>query len=249
MWLTADTHKGKKRSSNQDTVVFKLMDGLCYCVVCDGMGGENGGLTAATIAANTVAAHLDRELRGEMNEMQIKRLLTSAGAAANIEVFDAAEKDSALKGMGTTMIAAVLSNNMLHMIHAGDSRAYLWRDEMLSSLTVDHTVVAALLERGDITAEEAMKHPQRHLITRAVGARDTISFDYSAIELQPDDSILICSDGLYNYVSQTELDMLCSVCIRKQSVWPLIDRANENGGGDNITVAILSTERRGFVRG
>ena len=200
MWLTADTHRGKKRSSNQDIVVAKVMDGCCYCVVCDGMGGENGGLTAATIAANTVSAHLDRELNGEMNEMQIKRLLTSAGAAANIEVFDAAQKDATLKGMGTTMIAAVFANDMLHMIHAGDSRAYLVRDEMLSSLTEDHTVVAALLERGDITAEEAKTHPQRHLITRAVGARETISYDYIAIDLQPDDCVLICSDGLYNYV-------------------------------------------------
>ena len=249
MWLTADTHKGRKRSTNQDTVVAKLLDGCCYCVVCDGMGGENGGLTAATIAAKTVVAQLERELCSEMNEMQLKRLLLCAGTAANVEVFDAAHKDSALKGMGTTMIVAVICQNMLHLIHAGDSRAYLLRDDMLTRLTDDHTVVAALLERGDITVEEAANHPQRHLITRAVGARESVSFDYIAVELQQEDAVLLCSDGLYNYLSQSELDALCALAARRQSVWPLIDRANENGGGDNITAAILSLGRRGTACG
>lgn len=249
MWLTADTHKGRKRSTNQDTVAAKMLDGCCYCVVCDGMGGENGGLTAATLAIDTAVAQIERELDSTLSEMQLKRLLLCAGTNANIKVFDAAQRDPALKGMGTTMLAAVICNNMLHLIHAGDSRAYLLRDDMLTRITEDHTVVAVLLERGDITPEEAQNHPQRHLITRAVGARDAISFDYIAIELQEDDAVLLCSDGLYNYLSQSELDALCALAKRRQSVWPLIDRANENGGGDNITAALLSPGRRGEIRG
>ena len=243
MWVSALTHPGKKRANNQDAFVIKEFDDGCFCVVCDGMGGENGGQIASQTAVQVVTKQL-MNLDAHMGENAIRRMLACAGSAANIAVFDKAAEDISLKGMGTTMVVGVIAEDLAHFIHAGDSRAYLLRDDMLSQLTTDHSVVQVLVDRGDITASEAKTHPQKNLITRAVGADEDIEFDCFSIDLQPDDAILLCSDGLYNFVSDKELVALCGVCLRAQDVSPLVNKANENGGGDNITAAILSTGRR-----
>lgn len=250
MWLTAETHVGQKRETNQDTFVAQTLEwGGGFLVVCDGMGGERGGAVASDIAAKAMAGQLSRGLRPDMREASVRHLLQCAAAAANADVFDAARADPALEGMGTTLVAAAVTPGAAHIVHAGDSRAYLLRDDLLTQLTVDHTVVQMLIDRGDITTQDAREHPQRHYITRAVGVEAELPFDIFSIDLQPGDALLLCSDGLYNFVSHEDLCALTAVAVRRRSAAGLIARANENGGGDNITAALAGLTGGGTTHG
>lgn len=238
MWVKGETHVGQKRPNNQDSFNAETIGENALIMVCDGMGGENGGAVASETAIETACAMLRRDIKPDMNETSVRRLLECAGAAANIAVYDAACGDSLLFGMGTTLVGALVQPSCAHIIHAGDSRAYLLRDDILTQLTVDHTVVQMLLERGDIDQQAAANHPQRHYITRAVGVEEQVRYDIFSIDLQQGDAILLCSDGLYNYVDYDDLSALLAVSIKTGSVSPLIDRANQNGGGDNITAVV-----------
>lgn len=238
MWIAGDTHVGQKRRTNQDAFLAEELDSKQLLIVCDGMGGEKGGEQASGLALEAATAMMRRDLKGLTDENGIRRVLECAGAAANSVVFDAAQADSTLAGMGTTLVAAVVLPNCAHFIHAGDSRAYLLRNDVLTQLTVDHTVVQVLIDRGEISQDDAKNHPQRHYITRAVGVAPQLSFDIFSIDLLPNDTILLCSDGLYNYISHEDICALTAIAVKCQSVAPLIDRANENGGGDNITAVI-----------
>lgn len=242
MWMTGETDVGQKRKNNQDAFLTEeLADGSALLLVCDGMGGERGGAVASELALQAAAQSLRQSVRGQMKENSIRRALECAGAAANAAVFDAASQDVSLRGMGTTLICAVVQNRCAHFLHAGDSRAYLMRDDLLTQLTVDHTVVQMLVDRGEISESDAMVHPQRHYITRAVGVEKQLRYDIFSIDLAPGDALLLCSDGLYNYLSPEDLCALTSVSLRCGSAEPLIRRANENGGGDNITAVICRT--------
>ena len=243
MWIKAATHTGQRRANNQDTYRTGILPDGGYIMVCDGMGGENGGNVASQIAADTAAAVIERDVKEGMGEISVRRVLEVAGAAANAAVYDKAKSDPSLKGMGTTLDCAVITGKTAHILHAGDSRVYLLRDDLLSPLTTDHTVVQMLLERGDITAEAAKTHPQRNYITRAVGVERDIRFDIFTIDLQSDDALLACSDGLYNYIGHNDLCALTSICVKQHDVQPLIDLANENGGGDNITAVLCCLEK------
>lgn len=238
MWIAGDTHVGQKRHNNQDAYLAETLDAKQLLLVCDGMGGEQGGEQASGLALEAVTAMLRRDLKGITDEQAIRRVLECAGAAANSVVYDAAQADSTLSGMGTTLVGAVVLARNAHFIHAGDSRAYLLRNDLLTQLTVDHTVVQMLIDRGEITPEDAKNHPQRHYITRAVGVAPQIGYDIFSVDLLPNDTILLCSDGLYNYMGHEDLCALTAIAARCQSVAPLIDRANENGGGDNITAVL-----------
>ncbi len=186
MWITAQTHVGQKRSANQDTYVAQQQDGAGFLLVCDGMGGEQGGAVASEIAAAVASQSILNNIKSTMSEISIRRLLESAGAAANAAVFDRSLEDPSLKGMGTTLVSAVVINGCAHFIHAGDSRAYLLRDDFLTQLTVDHTVVQMMGEGRDHPERRAapssapLHHPRRrrlpagsvrHLFHRPVARR------------------------------------------------------------------------------
>lgn len=239
MWVAADTHVGQKRDDNEDAVVVsKTADGV-FVVVCDGMGGFRGGKLASRLAADTMTEQVLRSLKSDMGEMSVRRVLESAAAAANAAVRQAAKNDPALEGMGTTIVAVAATDKAAHIAHAGDSRAYLLRDDLLTQLTVDHTVIQMLIDRGDITRQDAKNHPHRHYITRAVGVEDSLRCDIFSIDVRDGDAILVCTDGLYNYVGYEELCALTAIAVCSKSVVPLINCANQNGGGDNITAAII----------
>ncbi len=238
MWIAGDTHVGQKRHNNQDVFLTEELDAKQLLMVCDGMGGEQGGEQASELALQAAVAMLRRDLKGVTDESTLRRVLECAGAAANSVVYDAAQADSTLAGMGTTLVGAVVLPNCAHFIHAGDSRAYLLRNDVLTQLTVDHTVVQVLIDRGEISQDDAKNHPQRHYITRAVGVAPQINYDIFSIDLLPNDTLLLCSDGLYNYMSHEDICALTAIAVKCKSVAPLIDRANENGGGDNITAVV-----------
>ena len=249
MWIAGDTHVGQKRRNNQDVFLSEQLDSKLLMMVCDGMGGEQGGEQASELAIEAAGAMLRRDLKGVTDESTMRRVLECAGAAANRVVFDAAQADSALTGMGTTLVGAVVLPNCAHFIHAGDSRAYLLRNDVLTQLTVDHTVVQVLIDRGEISQDDAKNHPQRHYITRAVGVSPQISYDIFSLDLLPNDTILLCSDGLYNYMSHEDICALTAIAVKRKSVAPLIDRANENGGGDNITAVVCCVAGEVGARG
>lgn len=245
IWLCGDTDVGQKRAVNQDVFLAEPIFDGALLMVCDGMGGEQGGETASRLALKSACTMIRRDIKPDMGENTIRNVLECAAAAANSVVFETACADPTLFGMGTTMTGAVLLNGCAHFIHAGDSRAYLLRNDTLTCLTVDHTYVRHLLSKKKITEEEAATHPDRHKLTRAVGVEPRIRFDIFSIDLLPDDALLLCSDGLYNYISEDELSVLAAVAVRAKSIEPLIDRANANGGGDNITAVLCHAAKEG----
>lgn len=236
------TDRGLVRSDNQDSYeVGILSDGLCYAVLCDGMGGENGGSIASRLAVDFAKQALERDLAPDMGEMQVRSVFASAIAGANALIFDKAQEDEELRRMGTTMILAAILGDTLYVSSVGDSRVYLTGpgDEE-QQLTKDHTVVQMMVDNGEITKEDAAIHPKRHYITRVVGVSPDAEPDFSVVELVPGQIVLLCSDGLYNYLQPGQLPWLLRSCLELDSAQPLIDLALDCGGEDNVTAVILS---------
>lgn len=249
MLITGRTDKGLVRQNNQDTfAVGEIADG-CYTVVCDGMGGQQGGEVASQLACESVSAAILRDfaspVTGEARDTWIKGALDEAVQAANRAVFERGEADDNLAGMGTTIVAALIMGSTAYILHAGDSRAYLLREDTLTQVTTDHTMVQMLLERGDITESESRVHPQRHYITRALGVGAQVECAFNVVDLHPGDSLMVCTDGLYNYVDPVALPALVADAAAAASADSLIEAANAGGGGDNITAVLMG--QRGEV--
>lgn len=240
--ILGNTHVGMMRKSNQDRFCYRVISArLEYAILCDGMGGENGGSIASERAVEIIKGILDRELSEELRERDIKSVMDCAVAGANAYVNDLAKNDTTLEGMGTTVIIAVVFDNVLYIVCAGDSRVYLIEHgiNQISQLTRDHTFVQMLIDNGEITKEESLTHPKRHYITRALGIESTLRTDYYEYQLDDNVSVFLCSDGLYNYVPQDKFMELANKSYKDESVKAFIDMANEKGGGDNITVVLI----------
>ncbi len=236
------TDKGLMRATNEDRFAGEVFaPDFAYGVVCDGMGGENGGGVASGIACEEIRRMAENARRG-LDERSVYLLLETAISTANIMVYDKAVQepgDESLRGMGTTVCLAVVSGATAFIANVGDSRAYLLRGEALRQLTTDHTVVQMMVDRGEITPEEAITHQSRNLITRAVGVDRTVDISYSTAELEPGDILLLCSDGLYNMVPGDLLPGLLRRCVAEDDGSCLLDEANRRGGRDNITAVVL----------
>ena len=241
MRIVAKTDKGNVRDSNQYAyAVGEFSDEVVWSVVCDGMGGAAGGNIASALAVKVISDKINASYRNQMRDSSIKNMLDSALTAANIEVFDFAEAQPDLRGMGTTVVCAIVRDNQAYIVHAGDSRAYVINNGNIRQITTDHSMVQDLLLRGKITPEEAEHHPNKNIITRAVGVNKAIEIDFEQIDLEDDDTLLICTDGLSNYVSNDEMLELMSDGKHYAFADRLVKKANENGGGDNITVVVIS---------
>lgn len=241
MRIVAKTDKGNVRDSNQDAyAVGEFSDEVVWSVVCDGMGGAAGGNIASALAVKVISDKINASYRNQMRDSSIKNMLDSALTAANIEVFDFAEAQPDLRGMGTTVVCAIVRDNQAYIVHAGDSRAYVINNGNIRQITTDHSMVQDLLLRGKITPEEAEHHPNKNIITRAVGVNKAVEIDFEQIDLEDDDTLLICTDGLSNYVSNDEMLELMSDGKHYAFADRLVKKANENGGGDNITVVVIS---------
>ena len=239
MKIAGKTDIGMVRSSNQDFYLTgEISDAVSWAVVCDGMGGANGGNIASETAAKTVSDQIKMSYRNEMSSNSIKYLLMSAITAANSDVYDMAMKDESLSGMGTTVVAVIVVNGLAHIAHAGDSRAYLLRGNEIHRLTVDHSMVQTLLDHGKLTEDEAKVHPNKNIITRALGVEKHVVADLSEVYLQENDVLLFCTDGLTNYVDEINILKLLKEDASKAPE-KLIQMANKAGGGDNITAVSL----------
>lgn len=240
MKIVAKTDKGIVRSSNQDAyAVGEFPDEVAWAIVCDGMGGHAGGNIASALAVKVISDKINASYRENMRDSSIRNMLDSALTAANMEVFDMAEANPDLNGMGTTVVCAIVKNGYAFIAHAGDSRAYIYDGE-LKQITTDHSYVQTLVDIGKITKEEAEHHPNKNKITRAIGAEKMIDIDFDEIELNDEDVLILCTDGLSNYVSSDE--MISEVQDGKYYAFAdrLVKKANHNGGGDNVTVVAIA---------
>lgn len=240
MKIVAKTDKGRVRDSNQDAyAVGEFPDEVAWAIVCDGMGGAAGGNIASALAVKVISDKINASYRESMKDSSIKNMLHSALTAANMEVYDMAYANPDLNGMGTTVVCAIVKNGNAFIAHAGDSRAYIYDGE-LKQVTTDHSVVQKLLDSGQITKEEAEHHPYKNRITRAIGVDKSIEIDFDEIELDDDEVLILCTDGLSNYVTDDE--MINEVQDGKYYAFAdrLVRKANNNGGGDNITVVAIS---------
>ncbi|MEF2919574.1 MAG: Stp1/IreP family PP2C-type Ser/Thr phosphatase [Acutalibacteraceae bacterium] len=233
------TDIGRVRHSNQDAVDGGIIkDNIMWAVLCDGMGGANGGNVASETAVQTVKENIGF-FDPKASEYQSEIFLTGIVEKANSTIYHKQRKDESLTGMGTTMELVIAVDGRAMIAHVGDSRTYLIQNNRVIQITVDHSVVQELVNRGEITAEQAKVHPNKNYITRAVGVHPYIESDYIEIPFGHNDVLILCSDGLSNYISDECMLNSVQNYSGEQLAQRLVDLANEYGGRDNISVAVL----------
>ena len=232
------TDIGQKRSMNQDSIfcsdtpVGPLPN---LYIVADGMGGHAAGDFASRYAIEVTVDFIKKSTLE--NPVSV---LKRAMIFASNEVYKAAQKDSAKSGMGTTMVAAVIAGNTLYAANIGDSRLYIINDE-IKQITMDHSLVEELIRNGQLDRKKGRNHPEKNIITRAMGSRDEAMPDFFEVEIKKDDRILLCSDGLTNMVEDDELrDIVGDNDELEKAACELINRANYYGGNDNISAIVIS---------
>lgn len=223
------TDVGRQRSSNEDN----LFEGAPIFAVADGMGGARAGEVASKMAVEVFA---EMGADGERPEQHLEAIAKEA----NRRIYELAQRDESRAGMGCTLTSAFVGDGEITIGHVGDSRAYRLRGEQLEQLTSDHSLVEELVRQGKLTAEEAEVHPQRSIITRALGPEPEVEVDAFTHSAKPDDVYLLCSDGLTGMVPDARIaEILLARSSLKQAAQDLIAAANENGGRDNITVVLF----------
>ena len=242
MKLAGKTDVGRVRQENQDDYrAGELPGGAVWALVCDGMGGAKGGREASQGACNVIE-NFFQEQYAQCGAGQEEPFLKKALLYANRFVFQKAAHEEALAGMGTTAVCALVRSGNVYLCHAGDSRAYLIRDGKLTQLTHDHSYVQELVDCGTITEEEAEHHPQKNIITKALGVDYRLEPEFTAAKLKREDRLLLCTDGLTNMVPVEELEELLAQGTFYDLPDRLIEAANAHGGSDNITALLLAVE-------
>ena len=240
MKIFSKTDKGKVRADNQDAYFAgRISDSTVFAVVCDGMGGANAGSVASENAVRHISEYIIKSYRNDMSAGELETLVRNAVISANIELYDMSVNDPSLSGMGTTAVIALVKEDVAVIANVGDSRIYLVNEE-IRQLTRDHSVVQSLVESGKITPEDAKVHPRKNVITRAVGAEENVTPDSAVIKLSDGDSLLLCTDGLSNYLDDGDILNIFKNTDISAVPAVLANRANSNGGGDNITVVTLT---------
>jgi PPM family protein phosphatase len=229
------TDTGRQRRDNEDNAFARAP----LFVVADGMGGAQAGEVASRLAVEAFQREMPESGTPEHRLAECVR-------AANRTIYEMSRSEHERAGMGTTLTAAYLDDDDLAIAHVGDSRAYLFRDETLRRLTEDHSLVEELVRRGKLTEEQAAEHPQRSIITRALGPEPEVEVDTWTYPVQSGDVLLLCSDGLTSMISEEQItQILSSAPSLERAAQHLIAAANEAGGRDNITVILFSLEEVG----
>lgn len=240
MEISASTDIGLVRKNNEDSFdvgTFSETDTV-WAIVCDGMGGALGGETASSVCVETAKLYLESRYTDDMPLNTLKNILECALLTANTAVFNRACADSSLAGMGTTAVAAVITNERAVIAHVGDSRAYLLRGDTIRAITKDHSLVQHYIDIGRITPEEARVHPERNMITRAIGVDRDVETDIDIEQLEPGDVILICTDGLNGCVEDSDI-LRVFTHASGDGVAELVQAALDAGGNDNVTVVAV----------
>lgn len=247
------TDRGVIRETNEDNLFID--EGIGLFIVADGMGGHQAGEVASEMAVKVISSSIKETLQRHSKITApsahnnrnggLNMIIKKSVSKANKEISGKSREDSLLSGMGTTVVLAMFNDNKLYIANVGDSRAYLARNNKIKQLTEDHSKVAKLVKWGIITKEEAKVHPERNILTRALGVSQ-VDADIKTINMKDDDYILLCSDGLTDMLTDEEIrDVITSPNSSVDNKCSeLINRANEKGGEDNITVLIINFKRR-----
>ena len=238
------TDRGAVRRDNQDSFLIERLDDreCVIAVLCDGMGGEKAGNIASDLAVKTYVAELrDRILSNKKRKPDIKGTMEAACDAANHMIYSYSCFDTDYTGMGTTMVSAVIYGDTAYVLNVGDSRCYKLGRKRMAQVTRDHSLVQDMVERGEITPEQARVHPRRNVITRALGVNELVPCDIFTPKLQRGEMLLLCSDGLTNMLEDREI-----LAFSRRNTDPLslgralMAEALERGARDNVTIVIIS---------
>lgn len=233
------TDTGKIRTLNEDSGGIFWKGNRLLAIVADGMGGHQAG----EIASEMAVSYLEQEwqkVTDDLTPSEAEQWLFETITAANEKLFQLSQSKPEYSGMGTTIVAVICTETNVTFAHIGDSRIYLLNENGFSLLTEDHSLVNELLKNGQITKEEAEHHPRKHILLRALGTEQNVSIDIRSLDWERDDYLLLCSDGLTNKLDDHELEkiILTPDSLEKQAD-KLIEKANEAGGEDNITLVLL----------
>ncbi|MBE6683177.1 MAG: Stp1/IreP family PP2C-type Ser/Thr phosphatase [Ruminococcaceae bacterium] len=244
------TDVGMKRKCNQDSFAVFSKSGYFCAIVCDGMGGAKGGNVASGLGVKTFASVIKRAFTersaDDYSESEIKMLLRDALDEANSAIYLRSMNDPELEGMGTTLVAALVCLSGTYAVNVGDSRLYRQTENGIEQVTKDHSFVQYLIDKGEITLQEAVNHPNKNIILRALGVNEHVDGDFYRIDNYH--RLLLCTDGLTNHVSDNRIGEIISgsYASKKPSykvrTERLIEEANEGGGLDNITAVLFGGE-------
>ncbi len=240
MRFRSGTDIGLRREENQDSVRCEYFGKNVLAVVCDGMGGECAGKEASTIAMEEFFQRFSAGYNENIDDEELRKLLVSSVSAANSVIYERARMNYQNFGMGTTCVAAFVTDKSAFVANVGDSRAYLITDSGLHQITTDHNVATLLYEQGKITEEERDCHPQKNMLIRAVGVEKTVLTDTFILDYENKISLLLCSDGLSGYCSDDEIYNVITNTAFDDVVQELINLSLSKGGRDNVSVAVIS---------
>lgn len=241
MKIWGATDQGMVRKQNQDYYrQQELAEGQFLAVVCDGMGGSKSGDVASRLASEVFLQDVEQSVYPDMEQTEIVKMLVSAVKNANRAVYEQSQVSSDFTGMGTTLVAVYLQNRDAYVVNVGDSRCYYVARDEIAQITEDHSVVGLMVARGQITEEEARNHPNKNLITRAVGTEPNVECDCFYLRLEEGDYLLLCSDGLSNMVTRPELLYeITHGSDGTETCQKMIEIAKKRGAPDNVTVVLL----------
>lgn len=235
------TDVGNVRSQNQDAFrIVELGKDALLAVVCDGMGGAKSGNVASRLASEVFSEEVKRSFSADLTPDEAEQMLRAAAKLANISVFEQSQLSEDYAGMGTTLVAALTYPRATLVLNIGDSRAYLINADGVQCITRDHSVVEMMVQRGELTPEQAKTHPSKNLITRAVGTEASVFSDVFRVETEPEDCILLCSDGLSNQMADQEiLFEVVHGARRDDCCRRLLEIAKNRGAPDNVTSVLI----------
>lgn len=232
------TDTGNIRTNNEDVGLFFRIEEAkekgCLLMVADGMGGHNAGEVASRMAADVISHEYFKQ------DLSAEKSLYKAFELANKNIFEKSLSGKTWKGMGTTCTALVVIGSDIYYAHVGDSRAFLLKKDQILQITEDHTYVQELVTKGEITIAEAAIHPRRNILTNAMGTKETLRIDTGkfALPIEENDRLMICSDGLYDYLNNNEIARILGGTSLHDAAKEMVEEAKRRGGHDNITVVI-----------
>lgn len=238
-WFLTDP--GCVRTSNQDAIMVEKLDkNTLLCVICDGMGGAKAGNVASSLASDVFVQEVRRSYKADLAPDKVDQMLQNAVKLANFTVFDQAQQFDEFTGMGTTLVAVLVQNKFATFVNVGDSRAYKIADDGIQQITVDHSLVQMMVDRGELTPEMARSYPGKNYITRAVGTESMTQCDVFHRRLAKGDYLLLCSDGLTNLIDDQEiLFEVAHGADKQQCCQTLLDIAKKRGAPDNVTCMLI----------
>ena len=231
------TDVGCVRTQNQDAYQMETLDkNTTLCIVCDGMGGAKSGNVASTLAVDVFVEEVRRTWVSDMNSDETEQMLRSALKLANFTVYDQSQQLEEFSGMGTTLVAALIRDREVTVVNVGDSRAYHVNRNGIRQITYDHSLVQMMVDRGELTPEQARTYPGKNYITRAVGTEAVVECDVFHLEMERGDFLLLCSDGLSNTMDDQEILFEIAHGVNKElSCQRLMDIGKNRGAPDNMT--------------